>query len=407
MVRGELRRPARRCHITEVFHGSKTRNQTRIVGLHPLFVLMPDRPDAQPFLLYPDVGFQLGLLDIGVPHPLVAPVGDVGPQDICPLGQGRPVVEGRLGVDLQPQAGRRGRWFGTNMEACRGTLVVPRDPSDLAIDPCLARGPSRGPDTIGQPCQRLCDAAREIRVRRLLPAAARRGMPQRCRLAGSGPGCEVDVDAVTELASAGRIGELLFEAVTMRIRRSDDVTPARIVQPCKVRLAGHGAIGDPHASADAVTCLHRGDDMRAGEAVVRSAREALEAQRNAVVRDRERDADLFAIGRMGPVVAAMGKRVGRRGSRNRLVTMTCVSTSLAEATRRAWPRSSMSGGVLPLRRMTATGRIVAVSQTWIGRMRRMSQGASKNDNGRWPCTASAVSSTSSKARAGAVGSVAQ
>jgi hypothetical protein len=67
----------------------------------------------------------------------------------------------------------------------------------------------------------------------------------------------------------------------------------------------------------------------------------------------------------------------------------------------------MSGGVLPLRRMTATGRIVAVSQTWIGRMRRMSQGASKNDNGRWPCTASAVSSTSSKARAGAVGSVAQ
>ena len=58
------------------------------VGLNAIFALMPDRPDVELIFLDAESGFGLGELDIGFPELLVAPIGDVGAQDITAFGEG-------------------------------------------------------------------------------------------------------------------------------------------------------------------------------------------------------------------------------------------------------------------------------------------------------------------------------
>ena len=52
------------------------------MSLHAILALMPDRTDVELVLLDPKSGFGLCELDIGFPELLIAPVGDVGTQQI-------------------------------------------------------------------------------------------------------------------------------------------------------------------------------------------------------------------------------------------------------------------------------------------------------------------------------------
>ena len=76
------------------------------VGLHAIGALMPDRSHAQLILLDAEGGLGLGELDVGLPELLVAPVVDVGAQQIGAFGECGPMVESGVVIDVQAKAGR-------------------------------------------------------------------------------------------------------------------------------------------------------------------------------------------------------------------------------------------------------------------------------------------------------------
>ena len=82
MVRGELPKPARLCHISRDLPEHEGEKADQDMGLNAICALMPDRADIELILLDAKRGFGLSELDIGFPELLVAPVGDVGAQHI-------------------------------------------------------------------------------------------------------------------------------------------------------------------------------------------------------------------------------------------------------------------------------------------------------------------------------------
>ena len=89
------------------------------VGLNTVGALMPDWTHAQLILLNAKCRFGLRELDVGFPELRIAPVGDVGTQQVGAFGYFGPLIEGCVVRDMQ-------------MKACGATALVnggvePRD----------------------------------------------------------------------------------------------------------------------------------------------------------------------------------------------------------------------------------------------------------------------------------------
>src|SRR5437764_12820726 len=71
------------------------------MGLQTIGALMPDRPHVQLVLLDAKGSFGLRELDVSLPQLLVAPIGNVGTQEVGALGERGPVVEHSIAGDLK------------------------------------------------------------------------------------------------------------------------------------------------------------------------------------------------------------------------------------------------------------------------------------------------------------------
>ena len=71
------------------------------VGQHAILALMPDRPHVELIFLDAESGFGLGELDVGFPELPIAPIGDVGAQEITAFREGGPIVEGGVVNELR------------------------------------------------------------------------------------------------------------------------------------------------------------------------------------------------------------------------------------------------------------------------------------------------------------------
>src|SRR5262249_16848946 len=127
-----------------------------------------------------------------------------------------------------------------------------------------------------------------------------------CRV---GPVHQLDLDAVADRAPAVRASELGGELAQLGLGRADDVAPPGLAQPRPVGGARQAAVGDPHPADHAVTGFHRVDDGLHRAAVVGVAGEHLVAQREAVERHHQGDADLLAVGAVIAAVATTGQPV--------------------------------------------------------------------------------------------------
>src|SRR5262245_63971275 len=76
------------------------------VGLNAISALVPDRADLELILLDAKRRFGLSELDVGLPQLFVAPVADVGAQQIGAFRYGSPVVERCVDRDLDRKSTR-------------------------------------------------------------------------------------------------------------------------------------------------------------------------------------------------------------------------------------------------------------------------------------------------------------
>ena len=110
-------------------------------------------------------------VDVGLPQLLVAPIGDVGAQQIGSLGQGGPVVEGGVDFDFEAEPGRATVLRQARLEAPGGALVLLQDAADLPVDlPAIEALLGTG-DAGRQAFERRFDPLAELIVHGLLFAA--------------------------------------------------------------------------------------------------------------------------------------------------------------------------------------------------------------------------------------------
>src|SRR5580692_7626664 len=96
------------------------------VRLNAVLALMPDRPYLELVFLNAECGLGLGELDVGLPQLLIAPITDVGAQQIGALRERGPVVEGGVVSHADAETCRAAVRLQRNGKACRGTLVLLR-----------------------------------------------------------------------------------------------------------------------------------------------------------------------------------------------------------------------------------------------------------------------------------------
>ena len=106
------------------------------------------------------------------PQLLVAPVGDVGAQQIGAFRQRRPVVECGAAGHAQVKAGRALIRLQAHHEAGRGALVALHQPTDLAVDCSRIERLLGAGDPPGEALECNLDPPAEPVVHRLLFAAA-------------------------------------------------------------------------------------------------------------------------------------------------------------------------------------------------------------------------------------------
>src|SRR5208282_809052 len=84
----------------------------------------------------------------------------------------------------------------------------------------------------------------------------------------------------------------------------DQIAPLAAPQPGDVLSARHAAVHHPYAARLTIAALHRGDDLLHSRHVGAIAGEHLVAERHAVPRHHQADADLLAVSPMVAAVAA-------------------------------------------------------------------------------------------------------
>ena len=85
---------------------------------------MPDRSNRKLVLLDAKRRFGLGQLDVCLPQLLVAPVSDVGAQQVGAFGQRRSEIETLVHRNLEHAAGGVIGVLQFDREACRGALIA-------------------------------------------------------------------------------------------------------------------------------------------------------------------------------------------------------------------------------------------------------------------------------------------
>jgi hypothetical protein len=101
--------------------------------LHAVLALVPDRPEVELVLLDTKSGFGLCELDIGLPELSIAPIADVGTQEIGALRERGPVVEGVIVNDAKAETRRAAIRLQRDREAGGGSLVLLQDAADLPL----------------------------------------------------------------------------------------------------------------------------------------------------------------------------------------------------------------------------------------------------------------------------------
>jgi len=105
------------------------------------------------------------------------------------------------------------------------------------------------------------------------------------------------------------IGKLGRELLELALARPNQILALATLQPGDILGAHHPAVHHPDAMRFAVAALHRGDDLLHGRDVGAVAGEHLVAERDALARHHQTDANLLAISPMVTAVAAAGKCV--------------------------------------------------------------------------------------------------
>jgi hypothetical protein len=98
---------------------------------------------------------------------------------------------------------------------------------------------------------------------------------------------------------------MLLELPQHRLRRADDALPATGAQEFQILFAHHAAVHHPHAIQRAVLFLHGCDDRLHRCRIVPLAGEDFVAQRKAVLRHHQSDADLRSIAATVAAVATL------------------------------------------------------------------------------------------------------
>ena len=191
-----------------------------------------------------------------------------------------------------------------------------------------AFAPARG--VVAEARQRGLDALAETRVHRLFLLLSLVRTHQKERLAPIRAGADLGFDPVAHLPPVPPIGELDGERLQLALARADQIAPLAGPQPGDGLGARHAAVHHPDAARLAVAALHRGDDLLDSRHVGAIAGEHLVAERYAVTRHDEANADLLAVAPMIAAVAAAGEPWPRLGPRNR-----CSSRHRATARSRA------------------------------------------------------------------------
>src|SRR5262249_56802440 len=103
------------------------------VGLNAIGALVPDRAHLELIFLDAKRRFGLSELDVGLPQLFLAPVADVGAQQIGAFRYGSPVVERCVDPDLEPEPCRAAVLAQEYLETMGGTLVLLQDTANLTI----------------------------------------------------------------------------------------------------------------------------------------------------------------------------------------------------------------------------------------------------------------------------------
>ena len=135
---------------------------------------------------------------------------------------------------------------------------------------------------------------------------------QQERLLAVGAGAQLGLDAVAHRLPVARLGELRSELLQIVPVGADQIAALAVLQPGHGLGADHAAVHHPDAMRPAVARLHRADDLLDRGHVGAVAGEHLVAQRHALARHHQADADLLAVRPMVAAVAARGQRVGLR-----------------------------------------------------------------------------------------------
>jgi hypothetical protein len=104
------------------------------MSLNAVAALTPDGAHLELILLDTKGGLGLGQLDVGLPQLVIAPVVDVGAQQIGALRKRSPVVEGSVYFDLETEPHRAAILNQVHLEALSGTLVLLQDAADPSVD---------------------------------------------------------------------------------------------------------------------------------------------------------------------------------------------------------------------------------------------------------------------------------
>jgi hypothetical protein len=128
---------------------------------------VPDRPHVQLIFLDAESGFGLGELDIGFPEPTIAPILDVGAQEVGAFRERGPVVEGCVASDAEAKACLRAVRLELDFEAGGGTLVL-QDAADLPVHRRGVEPFPRVSDEGREALERFGDPLAELLVHRLL-----------------------------------------------------------------------------------------------------------------------------------------------------------------------------------------------------------------------------------------------
>ena len=224
-------------------------------------MLVPDRAHARLVLLDPERRLGLSELDVGLSERMIAPIRDVGTQQMGRFRERGPLAESSVAGYPQAKAGRICGGHQRHLAAGGGALALLQDAADLPLHRCRIGAFVGAADTGGQAGERRFDPPAELPVDGPLFSPPVDRATEDHGLAGVGTARKRNLDAFLHRPPAAG-GERGSEPPHLRLGRARHGAPATLAQPRRIGGAGHAAVGAPHPPQRSVPGLHGARDGR-------------------------------------------------------------------------------------------------------------------------------------------------